>query len=89
MFKLDAGKIRELAVAASCDPRTIVKVLQGKSVRAIAGFRELKALHEAGLKPKATKEDASTGAGSPDHVSSDNSRAAGSTGVPVGTGGTR
>lgn len=49
MVKLTAGKIRELAVLASVDPRTIVRVLNGGPVETLAAERALKAIRDAGI----------------------------------------
>lgn len=42
-------RARRFALAAHCDPRTIVKVLEGKNVRGMAGERAQKVLVDAGL----------------------------------------
>jgi hypothetical protein len=47
--KLDAATARRLAVEASCDPRTLQRVLDGEEVRGLAGERALKVLVEHGL----------------------------------------
>ena len=47
--RLDAGTVRELAVAAECDPRTIERAYAGMPVRGLAGKRARRALREAGL----------------------------------------
>jgi hypothetical protein len=46
---LDEATKRELAVKASCDPRTIDKEFRGEHVRGLAGQRARRALLEAGL----------------------------------------
>jgi hypothetical protein len=46
---LDAGTARKLAVEASCDPRTIVRVHRGEVVRGIAGERAREVLIKHGL----------------------------------------
>jgi hypothetical protein len=46
---IDKATQRRLAVAADCDPRTIVKVFRGERVKGMAGERARKALIEAGL----------------------------------------
>lgn len=45
---IDAASARRLAVKAVCDPRTIMRVLQGMSVRGDAGNRARAVLVEAG-----------------------------------------
>lgn len=47
--KLSASEVRRLAVAASCDPRTVEKVLRGEPVRGMARTRALAALKAAGV----------------------------------------
>ena len=47
--RLDAGTARKLAVEASCDPRTIVRVHRGEDVRGIAGQRAREVLIKHGL----------------------------------------
>lgn len=47
--KLDAAKIRQLAVRAEVDPRSIERVLQGADVRGMAGERAKRILKEEGL----------------------------------------
>jgi hypothetical protein len=47
--KPDAAVIRELAVAASVDPRTLRKALVGAVVRGMPGHRARKVLAAAGL----------------------------------------
>lgn len=42
-------KLREIAVAASCDPRTVARVLEGKSVRAMVRERVEAALEKLGM----------------------------------------
>ena len=49
--RLTEGQRRALAVKASCDPRTVEKVLRGEPVRGIAGERAHAALVDAGLLP--------------------------------------
>ena len=49
MLKLDKSRIRELAVRASCDPRSIEKLLRGEDVRGMAGHRARAALRAAGV----------------------------------------
>lgn len=44
----DAGQLRELAVRAGVDPRTLIKTLLGHHVRGMAGHRARRVLHEAG-----------------------------------------
>jgi hypothetical protein len=51
MARLDEATKRELAVKASCDPRTIEKELRGTHARGLAGHRARRALAEAGLLP--------------------------------------
>lgn len=46
---IDAATARRLAVKAHCDPRTVVRVLQGETVRGDAGNRARAALVEEGL----------------------------------------
>lgn len=46
---LDEATCRALAVEASCDPRTIGKVLRGQPVRGLAGHRARAALEAAGF----------------------------------------
>ncbi len=48
---LNAGRARELAVEASCDPRTLRKVLAGKPVRGLAADRARAVLERHGLLP--------------------------------------
>lgn len=45
----DQATLRELAVRAECDPRTIIRALRGEPVRGMAGHRIHKVLTEAGL----------------------------------------
>lgn len=59
---LDKASIRALAVKASCDPRTIVAVIEGRPVRGLAGHRAVAALLDAGLLPP--RQDG--GAGEPE-----------------------
>ena len=44
--------LRRLAVKASCDPRTIKKLLDGEEVGGLAGERARAVLEEEGLLPK-------------------------------------
>jgi len=46
---VDAAKLRELSVKASCDPRTLSKLLAGRPVRGLAGYRAADALRAAGF----------------------------------------
>lgn len=46
---VDYPRARELAVAASVDPRTILKVARGELVKGMPGRRAEKVLREAGL----------------------------------------
>jgi hypothetical protein len=48
-MQLDEALKRELAVKASCDPRTIQRVYDGERVRGLAGRRAKAALAEAGF----------------------------------------
>jgi len=48
---LDESTIRELAVKAGVDPRTIEKAARGEPVRGMAGHRARAALREAGILP--------------------------------------
>lgn len=45
----DAATIRTLAVRASVDPRTIIRLLDGATVRGMPGHRARAVLVEAGL----------------------------------------
>lgn len=45
---IDAATLRRLAVEASCDPRTILAVAKGTSVKGLAGERARAALVAAG-----------------------------------------
>ena len=47
--EIDKATLFRLAAEASCDPRTIQRVYQGKKVRGLAGDRALKVLTDAGL----------------------------------------
>ena len=47
--KLDAATARKLAVEASCDPRTLRRVLEGDAVRGLAGERAREVLVKHGL----------------------------------------
>jgi hypothetical protein len=49
MKTLSAAEIRRLAVQASVDPKSIVKVARGERVRGMAGDRALGALRESGF----------------------------------------
>ncbi|WP_437647308.1 hypothetical protein [Sorangium sp. So ce362] len=49
---IDKATQRRLAVAADCDPRTVVKVFRGERVKGMSGERARKALIEAGLLAK-------------------------------------
>jgi hypothetical protein len=46
---LQAGLLRQLAVEADVDPRTIKRVFDGQVVRGMAGRRAFEALVHAGL----------------------------------------
>lgn len=46
--RLDAATARRLAVQASCDPRTLVRILAGEPVKGLAGERARAALIKAG-----------------------------------------
>jgi len=48
---IDTALLRELAVAASCDPRSIRRRLRGDVVRGVAGHRIEAVLAERGLLP--------------------------------------
>jgi hypothetical protein len=47
----DQAMLRELAVKAGVDPRTILNVLRGKAVRGMPGRRAREVLVERGLLP--------------------------------------
>jgi hypothetical protein len=47
--KLDAATARRLAVEASCDPRTLQRVLDGEPVRGLARERARQVLRQHGL----------------------------------------
>jgi hypothetical protein len=49
--KLDAATARKLAVEASCDPRTLRRVLEGEAVRGLAVERAREVLVKHGLLP--------------------------------------
>jgi hypothetical protein len=49
--KIREAHLRELAVRASVDPRTIEKAFRGRSVRGMAGHRARAVLKEDGLLP--------------------------------------
>ncbi len=51
----DTAKVRELAVRADVDPRTIVKELKGQRTRGMAGRRAREVLVEAGLLGRGSK----------------------------------
>jgi hypothetical protein len=51
---IDASTLRRLAVQASCDPRTIAAVAQGRAVRGLAGERARAALIAEGLLPSSS-----------------------------------
>ncbi len=61
-MKLEYALLRELAVKASCDPRTVSKVLRGETVRGMPARRALKVLRRAGLLPEhpSTEQDSTT-----------------------------
>jgi hypothetical protein len=61
---LDKATIRALSVRASVDPRTIVRVIEGRPVRGMAGQRALAALIESGVLPPGGSENASETAAS-------------------------
>ncbi|HKW48699.1 MAG TPA: hypothetical protein VJN70_14720 [Gemmatimonadaceae bacterium] len=46
---IDAATLRRLSVTASCDPRTIRKMLRGEKVLGLAGERARAALIKEGL----------------------------------------
>ncbi len=48
--KLDAAVLRQVAVAATCDPRSIQKYLAGGEVRPTVKERISRALMECGMK---------------------------------------
>jgi hypothetical protein len=56
MLRVDKATIRELSVKASCDPRTIEKLLRGERVRGMAGHRARQALAAAGVPVPAPRE---------------------------------
>lgn len=47
---IDQAMLRELAVRAEADPRSVRRALEGKVVRGMAGRRIERVLIEAGLK---------------------------------------
>jgi hypothetical protein len=47
---LPESTVRELSVAASCDPRTLKKVLRGQPVLPMARARVVRVLEERGLR---------------------------------------
>lgn len=55
--KFDAALLRQLAVSASVDPRTVAKALRGERVRGMAGRRVNRALAAAGLLPASPSPD--------------------------------
>jgi len=57
MCVLDKATVRELAVRASVDPRSITRALAGESVRGMAGHRARRVLQEAGLLPEQRKAE--------------------------------
>jgi hypothetical protein len=57
--RIDKATLRELAVKASADPRSIQKALRGQPVRGLAGHRVLAALKAAGIcVPELREEEA-------------------------------
>jgi hypothetical protein len=50
MLRLDKATLREYAVQASCDPRTLEKILGGLPVRGMAGHRARAVLKAAGVR---------------------------------------
>lgn len=50
MEHIGAAKLRALAVAADCDPRTVRKVLRGERVTGMAAERARVVLRKAGIK---------------------------------------
>lgn len=56
---LDTCTLRRLAVKGDVDPRSLKKVLAGKRVRGMAGYRAKLVLVEAGLLSEAKSVDAS------------------------------
>ncbi len=56
-----ASTLRALAVAADCDPRTVLKVWRGAPARTIAGRRAKQVLQAAGLLPVAPHPDSDRG----------------------------
>lgn len=58
MKRADKATVRELAVKASCDPRTILKVLRGEAVRGMAGHRARAAVLALDLLPAGPGADA-------------------------------
>jgi len=59
-MKLEYAQLRELAVRASCDPRTVSKVLRGEKVRGMPAHRALKVLKRAGLLTAEAEQDSNT-----------------------------
>lgn len=56
---IDAATLRRIAVEASCDPRTVVAVLCGKTTRGLAFERAKAALERAGFRvPMLVNEEA-------------------------------
>ena len=45
----DQATRRRLSVEASCDPRTLDKIIKGNSVKGLAGYRAREALVRAGF----------------------------------------
>lgn len=61
MKTIDASTLRRLAVLADVDPRSLRRLLHGKSVRGAAGHRARRVLIEAGyLSEQAVTEQAPT-----------------------------
>lgn len=55
---IDAATLRKVAVDAMCDPRTVMAVLRGETVRGLAYERAKEALKKAGFKVPAIEETA-------------------------------
>jgi hypothetical protein len=51
---IDAATLRRLSVRASCDPRSVKRVLEGHTVRGLAFHRIRQVLEEAGIVPAMT-----------------------------------
>lgn len=49
---VSAALLRELAVAASADPRSVQRVLRGETVRGMADGRIRRVLAERGIEPR-------------------------------------